>query len=320
MTRAVAVEPEIHPELRRLAAVLPRGASEWSLKFARRATDVATAASATFARFRPGPNPPEVVHLGGPSARIHRPPSGTPKPWPALVWIHGGGYVMGSAAQEDDICRRFADAVGAMVVSVDYRLAPDHPYPTPLEDCHAVLAWTARHPEVDAERVMIGGASAGGGLCAALAILARERGEVRPILQVLTYPMLDDRTVLRDVDERGFRLWNNRANRYGWSSYLGAEPGSSSVRDGSVPARETDLAGLPAAWIGVGTLDLFHDEDLAYAERLRAAGVACEVDEVEGAFHAFDYLAPKTGVGRAFRQAQIDAMLGALDAPEPALR
>ena len=146
----------------------------------------------------------------------------------------------------------------------------------------------------------IGGGSAGGGLTAALALLARDRGEVPVAAQLLVYPMLDDRSADRtDLDSTGYRLWNQSSNKFGWASYLGdADP------DIAVPARRQDLSGLPPAWMGVGTLDLFHDEDLAYAERLEAAGVPCEVDVVQGAFHGFDALAAKAQVSQSFFNSQ----------------
>jgi acetyl esterase/lipase len=232
-----------------------------------------------------------------------------------VLWIHGGGYVIGTAAQDDALCRDLARRLGALVASVDYRLAPDHPHPVPLEDCHDALVWLAEAPEVDPGRVAVAGASAGGGLAAGLAQLACARGAVRPAFQLLSYPMLDDRTALRrDVDERGFRLWDNRSNRYGWTSYLGTEPGGPGAAAPAVPARAEDLSGLPPAWIGVGSLDLFHDEDRAYAERLRAAGVPCAFDVVDGAFHAFDMVLPRAPVSRAFRNAQVAALSAALAA------
>ena len=166
---------------------------------------------------------------------------------------------------------------------------------------------------MDPARVAIGGASAGGGLAAALALLARDRGEIDLAAQLLVYPMLDDRTVERtDLDHPGHRLWNQSSNRFGWRAYLGdADP------DVAVPARRADLSGLPPAWIGVGTFDLFHDEDLAYAERLRVAGVPCEVLVVDGAFHGFDGIAPKADVSKSFFASQCE-MLKALLAPSAA--
>jgi acetyl esterase/lipase len=230
-----------------------------------------------------------------------------------LLWIHGGGYVIGSAAQDDAVCRRFADQLGIVVAAVEYRLAPEHRFPVPLHDCHDALVWLAGQPTVDPTRVAVGGASAGGGLAAALAVLARQRAEVPLAFQLLAYPMLDDRTAERtDLDESNFRLWNNEANRFGWQSYTGHRPGSDEVSGLAAPSRLDDLAGLPPAWIGVGTLDLFHDEDLAYARRLREAGVECELDVVEGAFHGFDLVRAKAGVSRAFRSAQLTALGAAL--------
>ena len=251
----------IHPELRGVARLLPRRAvSERSLPFIRFLTGL-------LARRRP--DDVELHSVGDVSVRLHRPPRSSGGALPAILWIHGGGYVIGSAAQDDAICRRFAVELGAIVAAVEYRLAPEHAFPTPLEDCHDALVWLASRDEVDADRVAIGGASAGGGLAAGLALLARQRGDVRPAAQVLAYPMLDDRTVLRnDLDERYMRLWNNRTNRFGWTAYTGLPPGSPAVSELAVPARSDDLSGLPPAWIGVGTLDLFHDEDVAYAGRL----------------------------------------------------
>jgi acetyl esterase/lipase len=245
--------------------------------------------------------------------RLHRPPPGTTAQYPGLLWIHGGGYIVGSAAQDDALCRAIADRLGILVAAVDYRLAPEHPFPVPLHDCHDALVWLARRPDVDDTRIAIGGASAGGGLAAALALLARQRADVTPAFQLLSYPMLDDRTVLRDdIDERGFRLWNTRANRFGWQSYLGAVPGSPEISGLAAPARHEDLAALPPAWIGVGTLDLFHGEAVIYAERLRSAGVACDLEIVSGAFHGFDTVRPNASITRQFRAAQIRALVRAL--------
>ena len=277
---------DIHPELRRVARWLPRRVVyPWTVPVLRRLPDLP----------RPAPGAVEVLTLpGGAGVRLYR-PAGARGPTPGLVWIHGGGYVIGSAAQDDRLCRAWVERLGIVVASVEYRLAPEHPFPTPLEDCYQVLEWLARLPGVDPDRIAIGGASAGGGLAAALALLARDRGEVRPVLQLLSYPMLDDRTLDPALDDPGFRLWDTASNRFGWGSYLGgADP------DAAVPARRENLAGLPPAWIGVGTLDLFHGEDLAYAARLVAAGVSCEVREVPGAFHGFDRIVTKAAVSQSY--------------------
>ena len=303
-----AVSPSpFHPDLRVAARLLPHQVARVTMRLTRLLDPLV--------RRRRPPAGTEVTTVGsGPvPVRLHRPPVATPAPFPAVLWIHGGGYVGGSAWQDDHLCRHLAAELGAIVVAVDYRLAPEHPYPAPLDDCHDALVWLAARGDVDGERVAIGGASAGGGLAAALALVARERGEVRPVFQLLSYPMLDDRTVLRtDLDERDFRLWNNTSNRLGWESYLATAPGGDGVSGFAAPARHDDLVGLPPAWVGVGSLDLFHDEDLAYAARLRQAGVPCEVAVVDGAFHGFDSVVPRAGVSQRYRAEQVHALAGAL--------
>jgi len=290
---------DFHPDLRRAARYLPR--------------EMITPVTLPFIRagirllWRRQPKDIEVLTLtSGVGVRLFRPTAVT-GPGPALLWIHGGGYVIGDAAQDDVLCRRFARELGVTVASVDYRLAPEHPYPAPLEDCYVALKWLTQLPSVDPARVAIGGASAGGGLAAALALLTRDRGEIDLVAQLLVYPMLDDRTVGKDFDNPGHRLWNQSSNRFGWTSYLkDADP------DVAVPARRQDLSGLPPAWIGVGTLDLFHDEDLAYAERLKAAGVPCDVEIVDGAFHGFDGIVPKAEVSQSFFRSQCAMLRGLL--------
>lgn len=290
----VVPDADIHPELRRAARFVPRRVVyRWSIPMLRRIP----------ALRRPGNSGIEVLTLpSGVGVRLHR-PARAAGPLPALLWIHGGGYVIGNAAQDDDFCRTLTRKLGLMVAAVDYRLAPQHPYPTPLEDCYQALTWLARLPGVDPGRIAIGGASAGGGLTAALAFLTRDRGEIRPALQILSYPMLDDRTLDPALDDDGFRLWDTASNRIGWGCYLGgADPAV------AVPARRSDLAGLPPAWLGVGTLDLFHAEGLAYARRLEAAGVPVELHEVAGAFHGFDRIAPKASISQAFFDSKCASM------------
>jgi acetyl esterase/lipase len=290
-----------HPDLARAARFLPR--------------QLVTARTAPLMQFmtrRMGRKVPEGVEVltlsSGVTLRLHR-PRGITAPGPALLWIHGGGYVLGSPAQDDRLCRRFAAALGATVAAVQYRLAPKNPYPAGLDDCYAALTWLSHLPTVDPARVAIGGASAGGGMTAALALRARDRGEVPLAAQILVYPMLDDRTVGPEFDDPGHRLWTQGSNAYGWKAYLGkADP------EMAVPARNPDLSGLPPAWVGVGTLDLFHDEDLAYAQRLREAGVPVDLHVVDGAFHGFDGLAPKTAVSQGFFDSQVATLRRALRA------
>jgi acetyl esterase/lipase len=238
------------------------------------------------------------------AVRVHR--SIAVVPGPALLWIHGGGMVMGSAAQEDRFCRKLMNFTDVAVAAVDHRLAPEHPYPTPLEDCYAALLWLARQPWVDPTRIAIGGASAGGGLTAALAHLARDRGTISPALQMMVYPMLDDRTGARP-DGRSRIMWSETDNQLAWQWYLGGvDP------QFAVPARRGDLTNLPPAWIGVGTLDLFYDESVIYGRRLREAGIATHVEIVHGAFHAFDLIASNAPVSQRFFASQCRAVRSAL--------
>jgi acetyl esterase/lipase len=231
---------------------------------------------------------------------------------PVLIWLHGGGFVMGRPEQDDVSCCLYVRELGITVVSVDYRCAPKHPFPIGLEDCFSALNWVVSHSQrlgIDSKRIAIGGASAGGGLAAALIQLAHDRQKINPIFQLLVYPMLDDRTAIRaDVDDRNNITWNQKSNRFGWESYLGKRCGSEDVPIYCVPARRTDLAGLPPAWIGVGTVDIFYDEDVAYARRLNACGVKCEIYEAQGAFHGFDVFDPQLPIVKDFRKAQISAL------------
>ncbi|CAJ1586383.1 alpha/beta hydrolase [[Mycobacterium] wendilense] len=285
----------IHPELRKLARVVPKAPI-------RAATlPLLRAASRMQKRF-PAKNVAVLTTSDGVEVRLHR-PSTVVAAAPAMLWIHGGGYVIGTAAQDDALCRRFADRLGITVAAVEYGLAPEHPYPYALEQCHSALTWLASLPAVDPNRIVIAGGSAGGGLAAQLAFLARDRAEITPVAQHLVYPMLDDRS--RSGSNPGFRLWDHRSNIFGWDAYL-----ADADRDQAVPARRTDLAGLPPAWIGVGTLDLFHDEDIAYAQRLNDAGVPTEVDVVDGAFHGFDQIAAKTPVAQNFFDRQCEFLRG----------
>ena len=231
--------------------------------------------------------------------RLHR-PLGLTDPAPVLLWIHGGGYVMGSARQEDLYCRRLSHLCGVTVAAVEHRLAPENPYPAALEDCYTALRWLDQQPWVNSTRLGIGGASAGGGLAAAVALLARDRGEVTPVGQMLVYPMLDDRTGTT-INDRRHVMWSARDNQHAWRCYLrGADPAV------AVPARHRDLTGLPAAWIGVGTLDLFAEECRAYGRRLRDADVPCHVEVVDGAFHAFDMMAPNARPSLKFFASQCE--------------
>ena len=242
------------------------------------------------------------------------------RPSGALLWIHGGGLILGRPELDHAWCSRIANELGIVVVSVRYRLAPEDPFPAGLDDCAAALDWLHDHAgdlDVDATRIAVGGASAGGGLAAALCQRAHDEGRVPVAFQLLEYPMLDDRTALRrERDIRSVFAWTPRSNRFGWASYLGHRPGRSGPPAYAVPARRADLGGLPPAWIGVGDLDLFLDEDVEYAERLRAAGVPCQLDRVSGMYHGADVrLAETSALMRAFRQRMLDALGAAIGAP-----
>ncbi|GEE02936.1 hypothetical protein nbrc107696_33820 [Gordonia spumicola] len=211
-----------------------------------------------------------------------------------------------------DICIDFARTLGVAVVSVDYRLSPENPAPSSLDDCYAGLAWVFREATArgfDTSRVAVGGASAGGGLAAGVTLMVHDRGEFTTVFQLLVYPMLDDRTALRSaVETRGMRVWMPASNEYAWRSYLGSAFGTDAVSSYAAPARRADLTGLPPAWIGVGDLDLFHDEDLDYARRLTDAGVPCETVVVPGAFHGFDIFFRTRPVTREFWRSQARAL------------
>jgi acetyl esterase/lipase len=243
--------------------------------------------------------------------RVYKPQKAS-APIPVMVWMHGGGYVVGNLNMSDEWLLQLVQELGIAIVSVDYRLAPEHPFPDALDDAYGALKWVHDQAHVlgiDPNRIAVGGDSAGGGLAAALAQWACDRGEVKPVFQLLIYPMLDDRTCTRpDETKKDYLVWTPASNRFGWESYLHQPPGSDSVPPSSVPARQVDLTGLPPAWIGVGTLDLFHDEDVAYAKRLQACGVDCELMTVPGAFHGFDSANPSLPIARAFRQEQIEAL------------
>jgi acetyl esterase/lipase len=234
----------------------------------------------------------------------------------ALLWLHGGGFIVGQPSMDDARCSRFARELGLVVVSVDYRLAPEHPFPAALDDAATLWSWLARAEDVDPTRVAIGGESAGGGLAACLAQRLRDEGGRRPAAQLLVYPMLDDRTAARtDLDAVNHRVWHNRSNRTGWSAYLGRAPGAAELPDHAVAARCDHLHDLPPTWIGVGGLDLFRNEVHAYARRLETCGVPVTLHEVPGAPHGFVVFAPDVPITQAFVDAQYDFLRERLARP-----
>ncbi len=257
-------------------------------------------------RHIPGPqNAPDVRVL------VYQ-PKHVSTPTPALLWIHGGGYIIGNAEQADLQAKTIASTIGCAVVSVDYRLAPETPHPGPVEDCYAALKWMytqASELGIDTTRLAIGGDSAGGGLAACLALLTRDRGEVPLVFQLLIYPMLDDRTVTATEPHphTGEYIWTAASNHFGWAALLGQEPGGTGVSPYAAAARAENLAGLPSAFIAVGTLDLFLEEDLEYARRLIRAAVPTELHVYPGAFHGFP-MAPAAKVTQAFNNDYMNAL------------
>jgi acetyl esterase/lipase len=219
--------------------------------------------------------------------RVHR-PVGLEGALPCVYSIHGGGYVLGSYEMDDARFARWSPLLGCVGVSVEYRLAPEFPYPVPLEDCYAGLQWVHdNHAElgVDPDCIGIAGVSAGGGLAAALALLARERGGPRIAFQLLECPMVDDRQVTPSSCLEGLAVWNRHSNEYGWRAYLGDLYGTDDIPATAAPARATDLSGLPPAFVAVGGADGFRDENVDYALRLAQAGVPTELHVYPGAPH-----------------------------------
>jgi acetyl esterase/lipase len=247
--------------------------------------------------------------------RVYR-PNDQPSKLPALYWIHGGGYVIGDIEQDDRFMMQMVKRVGCVAVSVDYRLAPEHPFPAPVEDCYTGLKWLFRHADelgVEPSRIAIGGASGGGGLAAGLALLTRDRGEVQVAFQLLVYPMIDDRNVTSaSYAITDPRMWNRESNRLGWKAYLGRDGGGADVSPYAAAARATDLTNLPPAYIPVGALDLFVDENIEYAQRLIQAGVPAELHVYPGAFHGFDLFAPSATVSKQFKADRDSALKRAL--------
>jgi acetyl esterase/lipase len=239
------------------------------------------------------PGDPEVP------VRVHR-PEGTDGALPCVYSMHGGGYVIGSYVMDDARFDAWCPMLGIVGVSVEYRLAPEFPYPAPLEDCYRGLVWTFEHAEelgIDRDRIGVAGVSAGGGLAAALALLARDRGEVDVAFQLLDCPMLDDRQDTPSSRLEGLAIWSKASNEFGWRSYLGDQYGHHDVPYTAAPARATDLAGLPPAFVSVGGADGFRDEDIDYALRLSQAGVPTELHVYPGAPHGYQML-PESAVAQ----------------------
>ncbi|GAB3597697.1 alpha/beta hydrolase [Microbacterium tumbae] len=229
---------------------------------------------------------------------------------PGFFHTHGGGMIIGNRWLGVTGFLDWAERFNGVIVTVEYRLAPEFPDPFPVEDCYAGLLWTAEHAEelgIDPARLLIGGGSAGGGLAAGTTLLARDRKGPALIGQLLIYPMLDDRdeTVsTRQID--GVGVWDRGSNLTGWGALLGERRGTEDVSIYAAPARAADLAGLPPAFIDCGSAEVFRDEDVAYATALWAAGVQAELHVWAGGFHGFDMFAPHAAVAQAMLAARDD--------------
>ena len=240
--------------------------------------------------------------------RIYRPENGGKRGGNSagLLWIHGGGFIMGDICDNDRECAAIAKTLGIVVVSAGYRVAPKHPFPAALDDCFEAWNYLQSHAEqwqIDRDRIAVMGQSAGGGLAASLVQRIADTGGVQPAAQVLMYPMLDDRTALNTaLDPIQHRLWNNKNNRGAWAWYLGQPAGQDKAPRYAAAARREDLSGLPPTWIGVGDADLFYREDYLYAERLKAAGVPCEWVVGPQCPHAYDLMAPEAPVSQVLIQ------------------
>jgi acetyl esterase/lipase len=220
---------------------------------------------------------------------------------PAVLYLHGGGMILGSVAINDGAVGRLVSSSGVPFLSVDYRLAPEHPHPTPVEDAYAGLRWLHAHATelgVDPARIAIMGDSAGGGLAAAVSILARERGGPAIARQLLIFPMLDDRNTVPDPYIEPYAAWTYDDNTTAWRALLGARAGTPDVPPHAAPARLEDATGLPPAYIEVGQLDIFRDEDLAYALLLSRGGVPVELNLTPGVPHEYDAIAHQSDAAR----------------------
>ncbi|MFM9587985.1 alpha/beta hydrolase [Streptomyces scabiei] len=234
-------------------------------------------------------------------------PTFVPGPRPIVYFTHPGGMIVGT--NRLGLPLDWAEELGLVVVSVEYRLAPEHPHPAPVEDCYAGLVWTAEHAEEiggDPDRLVLAGGSAGGGLAAALALLARDRKGPRLLGQLLMCPMLDDRNDTFSAHQMaGLGVWDRTANETGWNALLGERSGTDAVEPYAAPARAADLSGLPPAFIDVGSAETFRDEDVTYATRIWQAGGSAELHVWPGGFHGFDGLVPRAALSVDAREARL---------------
>jgi acetyl esterase/lipase len=315
MSRRDLIDPPSRIPLDGLLEVMPGGFNAIPDIAVRRAT-----LDQMFAAQAPPANPNVTTQdrsVAGPEGapdvmvRIYR-PVGASDPLPGIYYIHGGGMVMGTVTGEDATAAMFCEQVGAVVVSVEYRVAPEHPHPAPVEDCYAGLLWTAANAGelgIDPQRLALYGGSAGGGLVLGCALLARDRGGPALRFMMPIYPMIDDRNETPSSHEiTDIGIWDRDGNIEAWSWYLGGKPADQYA----APARAADLSGLPPAFIDVGAVDLFRDEDIAFAQRLMQAGVPTQLQVNPGSYHGSEIFAPDTELSRRIWASRIDALRRAL--------
>jgi acetyl esterase/lipase len=315
MSRRELIDPEVRLPLDGLLEVMPGGFNAIPDIVQRRATVEAMLSGIEV------PDNPNVTKedrtIPGPegdpdiSVRIYRPLNATGS-LPGVYYIHGGGMILGNIAGEDPNATLLCDRVGAVVVSVEYRLAPENPHPAAAEDCYAGLVWTAAHAAelgIDPDRLAIYGGSAGGGLAIATALLARDRGGPALKFMMPIYPMIDDRNETPSTHEIvDIGIWDRAGNIEAWAWYLGGKPADQYA----APTRAEDLSGLPPAFIDVGTVDMFRDEDIAFAQRLMQAGVPTELHIHPGSYHAAETFAADAALSRRIWALRVDALKRAL--------
>ena len=315
MSRRHLIHPDVREPLEQLLAAIPGGFNSIPDIVQRRAT-----VTQLLAAIEIPPNPNVISEdrtVPGPegapdiTVRIYRPVDATGT-LPGIYFIHGGGMILGDIDGEDAVATQICERVDAVVVSVEYRLAPEHPYPAPVEDCYAGLVWMARHASelrFDPERLAVYGGSAGGGLTIATSMLARDRGFPALRFQMPIYPMIDDRNETPSSHEiTDIGLWDRAGNIEAWKWYLG----DGKADQYAAPARAGDLTGLPPTFIDVGTVDLFRDEDITFAMRLMQAGVPTELHVNPGAYHAAEVFAPECELSGVIWARRIEALRRAL--------
>lgn len=290
----------IHPDLRKATASFPK--LPLTSGFGRLVTRLLLPLLVPRGKSVDGVTIEQVTTPSGLKMRVYAPDGA--KTRAALLYIHGGGMMIGTPSQDDRLLASTAAELDIVIVSPDYRLAPENPAPAALDDCRAAWTWMINNQSargIDTARMAIGGESAGGGLAAGLVLRIHDEGGIQPVAQWLFCPMLDDRTALdRTLDETDHFVWNNTLNVAGWTSYLGERFGTDDVSEYAAPARRANFRGLPQTWIGVGDVELFYEECREYANRLSAAGVPCQFDVVTGAPHSFQGLAPETQLAKDY--------------------